>query len=108
LLAVSLILLLVDVYYPRPVRGPYFSADGSGLLIPPLVNGFHDSSGAGMHSGSLGGSLNIPLVNGFHDSLRAVLLSGSLGRSLSLPLVVLYGEWDYSSFVGSPISYACR
>jgi len=51
LLAVSLILPLVDVNYPQPVRVPYSSADGSGVLI-------------------------LPLVNGFHDGLRAVLLSG--------------------------------
>jgi len=50
LLAVSLVLPLVDVNYPRPVRVPYSSAEG-GLLI-------------------------LPLVNGFHDCLRAVLLSG--------------------------------
>jgi len=41
LLAVLLILPLVDVYYPRPVRLPYSSVDGSGLLILPLVNVFH-------------------------------------------------------------------
>jgi len=62
---------------------PYCSADGSTLLILPLVNGFH---------------------NGFH----AVLLSRSLSGSCNLLLVILHGEWDYSSFVGSFISYAFR
>jgi len=42
LLAVSLLLPLVDVNYRRPVRVPYSSADGSGLLILALVNGFQD------------------------------------------------------------------
>jgi len=51
LIAVSLILPLVDVNYPRTVRVPYSSTDGSGLLI-------------------------LPRVNGFHDGLRAVLLTG--------------------------------
>jgi hypothetical protein len=51
LLAVSLFLLLVDVYYPRPVRVPYSSADGTGLLILALVNGFHDGFRAVLLSG---------------------------------------------------------
>jgi len=42
LLAVSLLLPLVDVNYRRPVGVPYSSADGSGLLILALVNGFQD------------------------------------------------------------------
>jgi len=64
LLAVSLILPLVDVNYPRPVCVPYSSADGSGLLI-------------------------LPLVNGFHDGLRAVLLSGwyRIGQSSARQLL---------------------
>jgi len=66
---------------------PYCSADGSGLLILLLVNGFHDSSRTVLLSGLLSGLLNLPLVNGFHDSLRTVLLCGSHGRSLNLPLV---------------------
>jgi len=69
------------------VCAPYCSADGSGLLILPLVNGFHNSSRTVLLSGSLSGSLNFPLVNGFHDSSRPVLLCGSLGGSLNLPLV---------------------
>jgi len=69
------------------VCAQYCSADGSGLLILPLVNGFHDSSRTVLLSGSLSGSLNLPLVNGFHESSRTVLLSGSLGGSLNLPLV---------------------
>jgi len=40
----------------------YFSADGGGLLILPLVNSFHD------------GLRILPLVNGFYG-LCAVLLS---------------------------------
>jgi len=40
----------------------YFSVDGGGLLILPLINSFHD------------GLLILPLVNGFYG-LRAVLLS---------------------------------
>jgi len=55
---------------------PYFSADGSGLLILPLVNGFHDGLPAVLHSGWHGESLILSLVNGFHDGLHAVLLSG--------------------------------
>jgi len=55
LLAVSLILPLVDVYYPRPVRVQYSSLDGSGLLILPLVNGFRDALRAVLLSGRLGG-----------------------------------------------------
>jgi len=42
LLTVSLILPLVDVNYRRPVRVPYSSADGSGLLILALISGFHN------------------------------------------------------------------
>ena len=41
-----LILPVVDVYYPQPVRVLYSSADGSGLLILALVNGFHDGFSA--------------------------------------------------------------
>ena len=33
------------------VCAPYCSADGSGLLVPPLVNGFHDSFRAVLLSG---------------------------------------------------------
>jgi len=55
---------------------PYCSADGSGLLILPVVNGFHNGLRAVMHSRWRCGSLILSLVNGFHDGLRAVLLSG--------------------------------
>jgi len=79
------------------------AADGSRLLILPLVNGFHD----GLHTVLLSGwqriahsctrqwllrqfsrridqrmaadgsgILSLPLVNGFHDGLRTLLLSG--------------------------------
>jgi len=62
---------------------PYCATDGSGLLIPPLANGFR-------------------------DGFRAILLNGSLIGSCNFPLVVLHGEWDYRLFVGSLISYAFR
>jgi len=58
------------------VFAPYYSADGSVLLILPLVNGFHDGLCAVLHSGWRGGSLILSLVNGFHNGLRAALLSG--------------------------------
>jgi len=58
------------------VFAPYFSADGSGLLILPLVNGFHNGFPAVLHSGWRGESLILSLVNGFHDGLQAVLLRG--------------------------------
>jgi len=58
------------------VFAPYCSADGSVLLILPLVKGFHNGLRAVLHSGWCGGSLILSLVNGFHDGLRAVLLSG--------------------------------
>jgi len=53
---------------------PYCSADGSRLLI-------------------------LPLVNSFHDCFRVILLSGSLGVPRNILLVVLCGKWNYSSFV---------
>ena len=71
-----LILPVVDVYYPRPVRVPYSSADGSGLLILALVNGLHDGFSAVLLSRWLGRSLICLLVNGFHDGLCTVLLCG--------------------------------
>jgi hypothetical protein len=81
LLAVSLILPLVDVYYPRPVRVPYSSADGTGLLILALVNGFHDGFRAVLLSGwqriahtSARQRLSWRFAGGI--ALRAVLLSG--------------------------------
>jgi len=58
------------------VFAPYFSVDGSGLLILPLVNGFHEEFPAVLHSGWRGGSLILSVVNGFHDGLRTVLLGG--------------------------------
>jgi len=54
----------------------YCPADGSVLLILPLINGFHDGLRAVLPSGWRGGSLIVSLVNGFHNGLRAVLLSG--------------------------------
>jgi len=53
----------------------YCSADGSALLILPLLNGFPD----GLRAVLLSGWQRIahsPLVNGFSDGSRAVLLSG--------------------------------
>ena len=55
---------------------PYCPADGSVLLILPLVNGFHDGLRTVLPSGWRGGSLILSLVNGFHNGLHAVLLSG--------------------------------
>jgi len=54
---------------------PYCSADGSGLVIPALVNGFSDSSRAVLLSGWQQISHSFSR-HGFHDGLRAVLLSG--------------------------------
>jgi len=53
----------------------YFSADGSRLLILPVVNGFHDGLPAVLHSGWLGGWLILSLVNGFDNGLGDVLRS---------------------------------
>jgi len=82
------------------VCAPYFTADGSGLLILSLVNGFHDGLCAVILSRwqciahysacqwlsrlvfapycPVDGSvlLILPLVNSFHNGLRAVLPSG--------------------------------
>jgi len=76
------------------VCAPYCSADGSGLLILPLVSGL----------------LISPLVNGFPDGSRAVLLSGwqqiahtSAGQSLSR-FAHRIAQWmaaDYSSLHSS-------
>jgi len=73
---------------------PYCSADGSGLLILPLISGL----------------LISPLLNGFPDGSRAVLLSGwqriahtSAGQSLS-PFEHRIAQWmaaDYSSLHSS-------
>jgi len=73
---------------------PYYSADGIGLLILPLVNGLLISH----------------LVNGFPDGSRAVLLSGwqriahtSAGQSLSC-FAHRIAQWmvaDYSSLHSS-------
>jgi len=60
------------------VFAAYFSADGSGLLILLLINGFHNGFRAVLHSGWLGGSLILSLINRFDDGLCAVLLSGGL------------------------------
>jgi len=54
----------------------YCSADGSALLILPLVNGFHNGLRTLLHSGWRGGLLILSLVNGFQEGLHAVLLSG--------------------------------
>jgi len=54
----------------------YCLADGGGLRLLPLVNGFHDGLPAVLYSGWRGGLLIRSLVNGFHNGLRAVLLSG--------------------------------
>jgi len=75
-LAVSLILPLVDVCYPRPVPILCSSADGSRLRMLALINGFHDGSPAILQSGWRGGLLVRSLVNVFHDGLRPVFLSG--------------------------------
>jgi len=53
---------------------PYCS--GSGLLILPLVNGFHDGLRAILLVGSLAGSIILPLVRGFANCLHAVWLDG--------------------------------
>jgi len=54
----------------------YFSADGSRLLILPLVKDFHDGLPAVLYHGWHGGSLVRLLVNGFQDGVPAVFLSG--------------------------------
>jgi len=57
------------------VRAPYCLADGRGLLVLSLVNGFHD--GCAPYCSADGSGLLIPpLVNRFHDGSRPVLLSG--------------------------------
>jgi len=53
----------------------YYSADGSALLILPLINGFHNGLRAVLHSRWRGGLLILSLVNGFHDGLCTVLCS---------------------------------
>jgi len=82
------------------VFAPYCSADGSGLLILPVINGFHNGLRAVMHSRWRGGSLILSLVNGFHDGLRAVLLSGwqriahtSWGQRLSRRFARRIAQW---------------
>ena len=75
-LTVSLILPLVDVCYPQPVRIPCSSADGSRLHMLALVNSFHNGLSAVLHSGWRGGLLVRSLVNVFYDRLRAVFLRG--------------------------------
>ena len=54
---------------------PYCSADGSGLLIPPLVD-FHDGLRAILLVGSLPGSIILPLVRGFPNCLHTIWLDG--------------------------------
>ena len=57
------------------VRAPYCSADGRGLLVLSLVNGFHD--GCAPYCSADGSGLLIPpLVNGFQDCSCAVWLCG--------------------------------
>ena len=58
------------------VCAPYLTADGSGLLILSLVNGFHDGFRAVLLVGSLAGSITLPLVRGFANCLHAVWLDG--------------------------------
>ena len=67
-------LFLSSTAFPT-VRAPYCSADGSGLFVLSLVNGFHDGY-APYCSADGSGLLIPPLVNCFHDGSRAVLLSG--------------------------------
>jgi len=57
------------------VCAPYCSVDGSGLLIPSLVNGF-PTVGVPYCSADGSGLLIHPLVNGFHDGLRTELIDG--------------------------------
>ena len=73
------------------VCAPYCSADGSALLILPLVNGFHDGSRAVLLSG---------LQRITHTSARR-----RLSRRL---LALLLSGWRYYSFVASLLSSACR
>ena len=62
------------------VFAPYCSADGSGLLILPLVNGFTTVC-APYCSADGSGLLLLPLVKGFHDGLRAVLLRQQIAHT---------------------------
>ena len=57
------------------VFAPYCSADGSGLLILPLIVGFHDGLWTVLLVGSLAGS-NMLLVCGFANCLHAIWLDG--------------------------------
>ena len=57
------------------VFAPYCPADGSVLLILPLVNSFHDGLAQCCPADGIG-LLILALVNGFHDGSRAVFLSG--------------------------------
>jgi len=57
------------------VFAPYCSADGSRLLILPLVD-FHDGLRAILLVGSLAGSIILPFVHGFANCLHAVWLDG--------------------------------
>jgi len=59
----------------RTVFVPYFSVDGSGLLILSHINGFHDGLRAVLLCG-LQRIAHTSVRNGFHNGLRAVLLSG--------------------------------
>jgi len=58
------------------VFAPYCSANGSGLLILPHVDGFHDGLRAILLIGLLAGSIILPLVRGFANCLHAVWLYG--------------------------------
>jgi len=55
---------------------PYCSADGSGLLILPLVDGFDDCLLTILLVRSLAGLIILPLVRGFANYLHAVWLDG--------------------------------
>jgi len=58
----------------RTVFAPYFSPDGSGLLILSHINGFHDGLRAVLPRG-LQHIAHTSVRNGFHNGLRAALLS---------------------------------
>ena len=69
-----LILPLIDVYYPWTVRVSYTSADGSGLLILAHVNGFH----------SLCAVLHGKLQRTDHSSASRGLFSQAYSRTIFL------------------------